>query len=64
LNDGEDATVVLASVIGPERLSVANAPFLPGMRVQERVEATVQINVVRDQHAARLHGTPSMVQLE
>jgi hypothetical protein len=64
LNDGEDATVVLASVIGLERLSVASAPSLSGMGVHERVEATVQINVVRDQHAARIHGTPSMVQLE
>jgi len=61
LNDGEDATVVLASVIGPEGLSVASAPLLPGMRVHERVEATVQIDVVRDQHPARLQGTPSVV---
>ena len=64
LNDGEDATVVLASVIGPERLSVANARLLPGMRVHERVEATVQIDVVRDQQAARLQGAPGVVQLE
>jgi hypothetical protein len=64
LNDGEDATVVLASVIGSERLSVATAPSLSGMRVHEGVEATVQIDVVRDQHAARLQGTPSVVQLE
>ena len=64
MNDAEDATVVLASVIGAERLSVANAPLLPGMRVHERVEATVQIDVVRDEHAARLQGTPRVFQLE
>ena len=64
LNDGEDAAVVLASVVGLERLSVANAPLLSGMRIHERVEATVQIDVVRDQHAARLQDTPSVLQLE
>ena len=64
LNDGEDATVALASVIGLERLSVANAQLLPGMRVHERMKATVQIDVVRDQRAAWLHGTPSVVQFE
>jgi hypothetical protein len=54
----------LPPVIGTKRLTVANAPSLPGMSVYERVEAAVQIDVVRDYDAARLEDPPSVVEFE
>jgi hypothetical protein len=52
-NDSKHPLLVGASLIGMERLSLANHGAMPGERLGEGLEAAIRIDVIDDERAAR-----------